>query len=132
MYAMKYPHRFTADELVLPDEKQAIAGIPPSPSLSGFAFICCAAALPLLISRDIIYGLEVSQLCITAFPYIVEPFSRKQRDADSNDSFMFSLTDIDKFRIQHLLNRIEQVSICVKLCIFDDDSFTMNIDFNCV
>jgi hypothetical protein len=82
-------------------------GVAPNPSLPGLAFAACAAALPLMQLRDIARGEVVVSLFKTAMSVLVEPKVASQSEFDPND-----LGDTDRGRIQHLLNRFEQVSSC--------------------
>jgi len=113
---MRHPRGFTRDEMVQNQRIEsgddddptgattlAIAGLPPSPSLPGLAFACCAASLPLLMSVDPLYCQSVMDLVLTALPFIFEPGPRDG-----------PIRGVDRWRLQHLLNRMEQVP-----CFYD-------------
>ena len=70
-------------------------------SVDGFAFSCCAAALPVLLRSTvpaILYS--VGSLIKAALPLIVSPL---------HDSL--ALDDIEISRFQHMISRIEQVHV---------------------
>ena len=74
------------------------------PSVDGFAFSCCAAALPVLMRSTapaILYSLGA--LVRVAVPLIVSPL----HDCST-------LNEIETSRFQHLINRIEQVLLSHK------------------
>jgi hypothetical protein len=105
----------------------------PLPSMSGFAFAQCAASLPLLKSRDNNLANTVLALIKSTAPFILEPwlvkkllpktFRHPARSDDTLHSSEYPFTadelynqvvdeamKLSKGRLQHLLNRIEQVS----------------------
>lgn len=106
MYEMRYPRVFSeAEEKFLGMKEHAspaisIAGLPPSPSLSGLSFAACAATLPLLLRRDFITLTAASDLLLSKLPYVLEP---KAQTSNSK------LLEIECLRLQHLFNRVEQV-----------------------
>ena len=68
-------------------------------SVDGFAFACCAAALPVLLRSTVpavLYSL--GSLIRTAIPLFVSPL---------HDTAV--LTEVEISRFQHVVNRIEQV-----------------------
>lgn len=84
-----------------PTPLAALSALFPGPSYPGLAFACCAASLPLLQSGDTTVGRAVRSLLSAALPFVLEP-----RLQGSNDS---RLLDVERGRLQHLLNRVEQV-----------------------
>lgn len=89
------------------DPLSSEAAVYPSTSVSmtGFAFSCCAAALPLLMrSTDPALLLGVATLLKEAVPLMSEPsLGRLNGDA------LTHACDHEVRRFQHLLNRLEQV-----------------------
>lgn len=71
--------------------------LPPTPSLSGFAFSCCAACLPIFQTKDLSLCTSVLSILLSALPYIKDP------NLDGE------LTGVDCNRIQHLMSRVEQM-----------------------
>lgn len=84
----------------------------PCPSYPGLAFACCAAALPLLQSQNTDITYVVYTLLQKALPYILEP------RLPSTSTSLVLLSEIEQRRLQHLLDRFEQV-ITVYIFIFD-------------
>jgi len=118
MYSLRYPTlRAEGSEAESQAElnKSAAAAplrVSPAPSLPGLSFASCAAALPLLQGRDPLIAARVLSLLQTALPYIREPAvaesaSSSSAAAAAAASAELSLTD--RKRIQHLLNRVEQL-----------------------
>lgn len=101
---------------VPPTPLAALSALFPGPSVPGLAFACCAASLPLLQARDNTLGRAVRSLLGAALPLLLEP--RLQGSNGSSDSDR--LLDVEHGRLQHLLNRIEQL-----LAFFGD---TFDID----
>ncbi len=89
-------------------------GEPPSnnietahiPSLSGLAFAIVAASLPLLRARDARIASAVLSSVRELGPYIIEPEVQIRGADSSNDRAV----DLCAKRLQHIFNRIEQVS----------------------
>lgn len=78
----------------------------PIPSYGGFAFACCAAALPLLQFNDIEVAFAVRQLFVKCVKHFLET---PQLNSTSSQQ------TLNERRIQHLLNRFNQVCIAVFL-----------------
>lgn len=103
MQMMRHPRLFTSDEIEASQHDMNQTHSVPSgfeasvPSVSGFAFACSAASLPLLMSRDLQTACSVADLLNEALPFIFEP--------QKNATFL----EIERSRLQHLLNRMEQV-----------------------
>ena len=74
-----------------------------TPSLSGMAFACTAAALPLLQSQNPITGCAVARLLAVSIPLLLEP----------RRSGCLDVVELNALRLQHLLNRFEQVTSSV-------------------
>lgn len=123
MYSLRYP--------VLPGDAEADAEaelqkaaasaplrVSPAPSLPGLAFAACAAALPLLQGRDPQVGAQALSLIKTALPYIREP-SVAAAAGDGTNGVELAITD--RKRMQHLLNRIEQL-----LCFFESTPLSVD------
>jgi hypothetical protein len=102
MQLMRHPRLFTADELEQYQSESLSTGLeqclPTTPSVAGFGFACCAASLPLLISRDLEIVASVVELVREALPMIFEPMKDPK------------LRQTETTRLQHLLNRIDQVT----------------------
>lgn len=73
----------------------------PSPSLPGLAFACCAAVLPLLQAKNPVLTKAVQSLLTIALPFVIEPTM----------SAAETLTTLDHSRLQHLLHRVDQVTL---------------------
>jgi hypothetical protein len=106
MYGMRYPRVFSEAEIKIRMSQLpstiAIAGLPQAPSLPGLAFAACAATLPLLLRRDVTTASRVASLLLSTLPFMLEP---KAADVDPE----LFLSEINCGRVQHLLNRMEQV-----------------------
>ena len=103
----------------------ALAALFPSPSYAGLAFACCAAAMPLLQSKDTTVGRAVLSLLRAALPFVLEPRLEQGQGQERGGGQQYMqngtnsvgapqgdvvLLDVEAARIQHLLNRLEQVS----------------------
>ncbi len=78
-----------------------IGGSPPLPSIGGVAFASLAASLPLLQSKDLTTLATIKALATVALDLALEPM------------FVHSLSEakeLNQGRLQHLVNRFEQVS----------------------
>jgi hypothetical protein len=76
----------------------------PTPSVSGLAFACLAASLPLLQSRDL-YILSILQ---SISPLLLDLLVEPAHSADSAPR-LHSIQDSNCQRLQHLIHRFEQV-----------------------
>ncbi len=111
MYAMRHPLLPNENDVARQNEydeerKNATytsALVLPQPSFPGVVFAALAASLPLLQTKDVQICNAVVSLFKTALPFIREP----ALVAGSVDSTVIS--EIDYGRIQHLLNRMEQL-----------------------
>ena len=81
-------------------------------SVDGFAFACCAAALPVLLRSTVPAILSsLGSLIQAALPLIISPL---------HDSM--ALNEVEISRFQHMINRIEQVHYPPPLHSFSADS----------
>ena len=94
MQSLRYPN------IVMQEEEEGTEEV-NSPSLSGAAFACVAASLPLLQGQVNSMASEVLRLALVALPLLLEPVARKGRKAHA---------EVNYRRVQHLLNRMEQAS----------------------
>lgn len=112
MYALRHPilpsrtassSTHSVDENIQEKKYDMLAKLAllPLPSYTGLAFASCAAAMPLLQTRDTDIARSVYSVLEAALPYIMEP-SFKKTD--------YNISDIECGRFQHLLNRLEQVN----------------------
>lgn len=117
---LQYYNHVYDDFLLLEEHKQQLQVNPgfnltPVPSITGIAFIACAAALPLVLTRNVLISTTVLGLLEVALPFLVE-FSGDNvhvlDSAISNGSAGATrvVNGVDIERFQHLLNRLEQVS----------------------
>lgn len=83
----------------------SLSALHPTPSFPGLAFACCAAALPLLQGSDTTVCRAVHRLLQTALPFLLEP----RLESSHSDH---QLLPEEQARLQHLLNRMEQVQYC--------------------
>ena len=97
MQSQRYPN------LVIDEDEEGAGSMKElhTPSLSGLAFACLAASLPLIQGQVNSTANEVLRLAGVAFPLLLEPAARKCKG---------SYTAVNYRRVQHLLNRMEQAS----------------------
>lgn len=95
MQSLRYPNLFIHGEEVGTGSGDEVN----FPSLSGLAFACVAASLPLLQGQVNSMASEVLRLALVALPLVLEPVVRKDREAHA---------EVNYRRVQHLLNRMEQ------------------------
>jgi hypothetical protein len=80
--------------------------ISPPPSLPGYAFAICAAAMPLLQTRDTHILPYIVSLLSSALPFIMEP---EIEENNVNTATFNETSTLNLGRFQHILNRIEQI-----------------------
>ena len=107
MHALRYP---VLDDSNAPGPAShgaaaASLRVSPAPSLSGLAFASCAASLPLLQGRDTVVAAQVLSLLRVALPMVQEPAVVPQ----APNAAAAPLSVEDRKRLQHLLNRGEQL-----------------------
>lgn len=111
MYMLRHPRlRNDPDDQIFDDHGSLFAStqsMPPCPSLPGLAFAIVAASLPLLQTRNGTYAAPVARLVARALPIVVEP--KLWTLSSGDNSYHLGLSNVDRSRLQHLLNRMEQV-----------------------
>ena len=111
MYAMRHPLLPNDDDVARQNEfdkelqnaTYTSALVLPQPSFPGVVFAALAASLPLLQTKDVQICNAVVSLFKTALPFVREPVLV----AESADST--TISEVDYGRLQHLLNRMEQL-----------------------
>eukprot|EP01038_Epipyxis_sp_PR26KG_P012323 gene12323-16528_t len=129
MYAMRYPlitlhiNQEMERQRLVEEQKRNIAlgtiSLSPVPSFPGLAFACCAAALPLIQTKDPSICQHVVSLVLLCLPYVVEP--------TLNTSEESLIDNKSRLRLQHLLNRIDQIISAISPIQFDADDFYLII-----
>jgi hypothetical protein len=110
MYTLRHPqlpqepsdHEPPAEVRSSVSAQASLSALYPAPSVPGLAFAVCAAALPLLQSQDSQVCRAVHSLLQTALPFVLEP---KLEGSNAG-----KLLAVEHGRLQHLFNRVEQVS----------------------
>jgi hypothetical protein len=95
------------------DNLATLSALFPAPSYPGLAFACAAACLPLLRAQNTEVARSVLSVLRAALPHVLEPRINRSGSETGN-----ALLEVEKGRMQHLLDRLEQVRKCVVVVVF--------------